>query len=631
MRRLLTALILSLSIVNCAPKPTETVDLSKMRASFMMTDGSSISTDEYDEYNPVLIRRTDNLLALIFASDRACSGCTAGLHNLFIAISAGPYENDLEVPLFNPPVLVMPDGSGANSVSRLRFAAEGLGSMIAVAFEYSGSISQFTLTEANQATGTGTSLSPIGNTPRSTETLIGFGAESGSILTRDGSGKTRYSLITAAHNGRAVPNSAFDDAESVTYLDSSQTFFNAGVFVVDAGSLMFGTLYENFGPHESMQDALDEEDVSMTAASVYSPGPFSNDVLIFSGNDGTSDDLYAVTSHSAGALWALEDVYGDFSDRADVRNLWLPVPASLPATRTGMAAGIVGDKGYLITGFNGSTTNTIYEFDFALESFTNCGNGPGIACTPVWPASLYGASAAVAGNLIYVVGGTPTGSTTAATNTFGYFDTSNYTVTSGLPVYPLNRMSPAVTVSGNKFFAMGGSSNATNCSGTNYNCTNNYFYTLGGSWSAALTNIPYGFTNGASALYGDSIYIFGGTSDGTNGITALSEYSITGDSWPNCGSSCGNLSQARFDLQVVPLGSKAYIMGGMHGGAYTTYNIVEEFDMETGSLSDCDGGCATMPVAIANGSAMAYGNSIYYFGGRTDLTTYVNTVYKYIP
>ena len=299
--------------------------------------------------------------------------------------------------------------------------------------------------------------------------------------------------------------------------------------------------------------------------------------------------------------------------------------------RTGMAAGTVGSKGYLITGFNGSTANTIYEFDFASETFTNCGNGPGSACTATWSASLYGASAVVVGNLIYVLGGTPTGSTTAATNTFGYFDTSNYTVTPGLPVYPLNRMSPAMAISGNQVFALGGSSNAANCSGTNYNCTNNYSYTLGGSWSGALTNIPYGCTNGTAVAYSGSIFLFGGSTDGTNGISSISEYSIGGNSWPNCGSTCGNLAQTRFDLQAVTFGNKVYIMGGMHGGAYTTYNLVEEFDMDAGALTNCDGGCATMPAAIANGSALLYGNSIYYFGGRTNLSNYVNTVYKYTP
>lgn len=598
----------------------------------MLADGSPISTDSYDEYSPTLMTRDDGYLVLIFASDRSCGGCSAGYHNLFVSVSVAPYYDGLILPAFNTPVVVRPDGaSPADSTSRLEFIAEASGPNVIVAYKNLSNLYLFQLDATGQSNGAGISHAPAGNSTRAADTLLGFGPEPGTMLTRDGTNVVRYSSITAVHNGRQTTNAAFITAGTVARINPLYTGFNGAIFSADSGYLTMGTLYTDFGFHADFQDALDEEGILLTTVQIFDAGSSADDLLLFSAHDGISEDLYAVNSHTVGELWALAEIYGDYSDSSELRNQWTVLPVTLPATRTGMAAGTVGSKGYLIAGFNGSTANTIYEFDFVSETFTNCGNGPGSPCTATWSANLYGASTAVVGNLIYVLGGTPTGSTTAATNTFGYFDASNYTVTPGQPVYPLNRMAPAMVVSGNQIFAMGGSSNATDCAGTNYNCTNNYAYTLGGSWSAALANIPYGCTNGASVAYAGSIFLFGGSTDGTNGIASISEYSIAGNSWPNCGSTCGNLAQTRFDLQAVTFGNKVYIMGGMHGGAYTTYNLVEEFDMDAGTLTNCDGGCATMPAAIANGSALLYGNSIYYFGGRTNLSNYVNTVYKYTP
>lgn len=627
----LFALLLS---TYCSRPVAEKIDIDKARIGLRLADGSTISTDEYDEYNPVLIQRPDSKLALIFASDRDCASCSAGMHNLFIAVSATAYNNDLQMPVFESPVVVRPNGSAPlNSAQRIRYSALPFSTDIAFAYEIGAGTYSFELTPATQLTGIGSGLGGIGNSTRSADTFLGFGPEIPSMISRDGTMTVRYSKVDSAHNGGTLNNFLLNFAENVSRVPSSVTGYNTSMIFADPTGIWFSTLDFPVAPSLSVNVSLLSEGLFLSNANVSVTNAAMNDFLLFSADDFISDDLYVVTSHSIGDLW-LQDTFmppGDLSDSKAFRNNWQTLAATLPQTRVGMAAGVVGSKGYLIAGFNGSVANTIYEFDFISETFTNCGNGPSTPCTTTWSAGIYGASATVVGSQIYVLGGTPTGSTTSATNTFGYFETSNYSVTSGLAAYPFNRMAPAVAVSGNEIFAMGGSSNTTDCSGTNYNCTNNYKYTLGGSWSAPLTATPYGFTNGAAIASGDSIFIFGGTTDGTNGIASVSEYSIAGNAWPNCGSSCANLAQARFDLQAAVYGNKVYIMGGMNGGAYTTYNLVEEFDLNAKTLTNCDGGCATMPAAVANGSVLMYGNSLYYFGGRTNLSNYVNTVYKYTP
>jgi len=634
MKRNCIGLCVLLLSIHCSRPVTEKIDISKARVGLRLADGTTISTDEYDEYNPILIQRADSRLALLFASDRDCAGCSAGMHNLFIAVSPDTYDDDLQMPVFDVPVVARPNGSTPlNSAQRIRFSALRIGSDVAVAYEVGAGTYSFEMTPANQLTGTGTGLGGIGNSTRTTDTFLGLGPEVPSMISRDGTMTVRYSKIDAAHNGGALNNFLLSFAQNVSMVPTSVTGYNTGMIFSDPSGIWFSSLDFPIAPAISVNFSLLAEGLFVSHASVSVTNAAVNDFLLFSADDLISDDLYVVTSHSIADLWLQDTLMppGDLSDSKAFRNNWQTLAATLPQTRAGMVAGVVGTKGYLITGFNGSAANTIYEFDFETETFTNCGNGSGTPCTTTWSTGLYGGSSAVVGSQIYILGGTPTGSTTSATNTFGYFDASNYSVTTGLPAYPLNRMSPAVAVVGNDLFAMGGSSNTTDCSGTNYNCTNNYSYTLGGSWSGALTATPYGFTNAAAVAYLDSIYIFGGTTDGTNGIASVSEYSVTGNSWINCGSTCPNLSQARFDLQAITVGQKVYIMGGMHSGSYTTYNLVEEFDLNTQMLTNCNGGCSTMPVAIANGSVLLYRNSLYYFGGRTDLSTYVNTVYKYTP
>lgn len=595
----------------------------------MLADGSPISTDEYEEYDPVLLTRDDGYLVLLFASNRDCGGCTPNYNNLFVSVSTDPYYGDLELPTFNEPVVVLADGADpVNSINRLEFIAEAAGPNVMLMYRNGPGLSMFQLTTAGQTSGVGTGLTPIGNSTRTTDSLLGFGPESGSILTRDGSGVVRYSAITQPHNGRAVTNESYATAGNVSRINPLYTGFLGATFSADSGYLMMGTLYEDFGYHPDFQDAIDEEGISLTAVHVFEAGASAEDLLLFSAHDGLSEDLYVVTSHTVADLWGIVGIYGGYDDSAELRNLWLPVAATLPANRGAMAAATYGSKGYFFGGTaDGSTTvNTIYEFDFATETFTNCGGSCG-----TWPTNLYGSTAIESGGLIYVVGGSTTTGAAGTINVLRSFNPSNQAV-NALMTMPVSRQVTALALAAGKIYMLGGASVTTECvGGTAFGCSTNYSYTISGdSWSGALSPVTHAFSAGAAAVYGDSIFAFGGfVNSGSLETNAVGEYSVTGNTWPDCGSSCPTLTTGRYSLQAVTYGQYVYIIGGADQGG-TSFNSVEEFDMVSKTFTDCDGGCSTMPLPRNVGSALLYGDQVYYFGGN-NAGPYVNTIFKYLP
>lgn len=593
----------------------------------MLADGSSLSTDEFDEYDPVLLTRDDGYLVLLFASNRDCGGCTPGYQNLFVSVSTDAYYDDLELPTFNNPVVVLPDGSNAaETVNRFEFAAEASGPNVMVIYRNGASLSMFQLTTAGQSSGAGSGLTPVGNSTRSTDSFLGFGPEPGTMLTRDGSGTTRYSMVTQPHNGRAVTNAAYATAGNISRINPLYTGFLGATFSVDSGYLMIGTLYEDFGYHLEFQDAIDEEGLSLTAVHIFDAGASADDLLLFSAHDGISEDLYVVNSHTVGELWDQVGIYGAYSDSTELRNIWYPVAATLPAVRGYMAAAVYGTKGYFFGGSADGTngTNTIYEFDFPSESFTNCGSNCGTL-----PAIRTHSAAAVGNGLIYIIGGGTDTTVVSATTTVNTFNPGNFSIV-GASALPVSRMGLSAIYSGGKIYAMGGGSNSGCDVGSGYGCTENYALDVGaGTWSGALAAVPHNFTAGALAEYGGSIFAFGGYINSSILETnAVNEFNTGSLLWSDCGSTCTNLSIGRFGLSAATVNGYIYIMSGANQ-ALTPFNIVEEFDAVSYTYSNCDGGCATLPVAIMGGSVLEYGGNIYYFGGKTGAL--VNTIYKYIP
>ncbi|HNI74517.1 MAG TPA: kelch repeat-containing protein [Accumulibacter sp.] len=632
MRRNCTwALALALLLSTYCSQPTnEKIDISKARTGFRLTDGSAISSAEYAEYNPQLIQRPDGKLALIFASDRPCAGCSAGMHNLFIAVSVDEYLDDLQMPEFNTPVAIRPNGSTyLNSAQRIRYGAFAFSGNIAFAYQTGVGTYSFELDPATQLTGIGAGHGGIGNSTRTTDSFLGFGPEVPSMISRDGSMVVRYSKISAAHNGRSPDNFLLTNAENISIIPSSVTGFNTSMLIADAGGVWFSTLQYPLSPAFGVNNALFEADLLLSNANVSATTAGFADFLLFSADDGVSDDMYVVTSHSVADLWLQETfAFGDFSDSAAVRNVWTTLSATMPVSIGGMAAAAVGSKVYFFGGTSDGSTavNSIYEFDATSETFTNCGGSCG-----TWPTTLHGATAIESGGLIYVVGGSTTTGAAGTVNVIRSFNPGNQAITAMATMPASRQITSLAEVSGN-IYMLGGGSVTTECAGsTTFGCTTNYRYDItGNSWSGTLAAVPYGFSSGAAAAFGDSIFVFGGFVNAASLETnSVAEYSVAGNSWTNCGGSCPSLGTGRYSHQAITYGTSTYIVGGANQGG-TSFNSVEEFDLLTKTFTNCAGGCTTMPLARNVGSAVLYNGQIYYFGGNNG-GPYVNTIYKYVP
>jgi N-acetylneuraminic acid mutarotase len=624
----LFALLLS---THCSRPVVEKIDIDKARVGLRLADGSTISTDEYDEYNPVLIQRPDSKLALIFASDRDCASCSAGMHNLFIAVSATAYNNDLQMPVFESPVVVRPNGSAPlNSAQRIRYSALPFSTDIAFAYEIGAGTYSFELTPATQLTGIGSGHGGIGNSTRSADTFLGFGPEIPSMISRDGSMTVRYSKVDSAHNGGTLNNFLLSFAENVSRVPSSVTGYNTSMIFADPSGIWFSSLDFPVAPALSVNVSLLAEGLFLSNANVSVTNAASNDFLLFSADDFISDDLYVVTSHSIGDLW-LQDTFmppGDLSDSKAFRNNWQTLAATLPASIGQIASAVVGDKAYLIGGTpdGANAVNTIYEFDFLSETFTNCGASCG-----TWPTNIMNASAIEVNGLVYVFGGGTASGVANSVNAVRYFNPASPSVTA-VTNLPGARANIAVSFANNRVYAMGGFSNTTDCSaGTGFGCTNNHYYEPDlDSWSAAQTAVAHNFSAGAIAAFGSTIFAFGGIVDSVSTLTnAVSQYDVTGNTWTNCGSTCPVLATARYGLSAVTHGQFAYVIGGQNASA-TQYSLVEEYNFLTNMKTDCSGGCTAMPNARSLGGVVVYNGKIYYFGGLSG-SAGTNTIYVYTP
>lgn len=112
-------LILLVFIAQFCSNDTADNKLLVNKIQFLLTDGSSISNDFTDDYNPVVLVKPNGNLILLFGSNRS------GTHAIHAATSVGPYSGFGSYPAFNVPVILQ-DMTPVNitSTSRIFFTAQ---------------------------------------------------------------------------------------------------------------------------------------------------------------------------------------------------------------------------------------------------------------------------------------------------------------------------------------------------------------------------------------------------------------------------------------------------------------------------------------------------------------------------
>jgi N-acetylneuraminic acid mutarotase len=190
---------------------------------------------------------------------------------------------------------------------------------------------------------------------------------------------------------------------------------------------------------------------------------------------------------------------------------------------------------------------------------------------------------------------------------------------SSLPV-PLQEV--ALTVSNNKLYAFGGSSDVALSAQTN----NVYEWTPSTNTWALKTKLPVAIGN-ASAMSVTSaigkIYVLGGKTGTSTSKNTAQQYDPVANTW----TAITNLPATLHGAAAVSTfeGGKIFLLGGMNGTTPT--NTVYVYN--TSAANNAWVAKTNMPAALAWHSASFYKGKIYVIGGQTAAGGYSSAVYAY--
>lgn len=311
-KRLICSSVLAAVFLHCAPSPTEKIDIGKARTGFLLSDGSTISQPETDDYSPVLVRSPDDTLILVFASDRSCSGCSAGQHHLFIARSVEPFYGGFELPAFNNPV-VLQQSSVPHVISpRSAIFATWMAGALQLFVRFNdGNIKAVAVGSGNLATGTTFTPELLTNSARATDQLLYLDLKNYQVVTAAG-GQAYKSSAFNVDSGTPASNPVLGSATSAAPVASISSGYAEAFYTAAFGRLYSGTLDEDFGEQTEFNAALDDSNLYLTTVSVLRTPSGFFDLLVFSAGDssGAPQDLYFVNSHDVSMLWLLGFNFG---------------------------------------------------------------------------------------------------------------------------------------------------------------------------------------------------------------------------------------------------------------------------------------------------------------------------------
>jgi len=299
-------LLFSAVFSHCAKRPTAVDSRVKTKLSLRLAGGAPISSPNTDEYNPQLLLGADNFLYLVFGSNRACNPeatCTTGLHYIFITRSITAFDG-INLPFFNSPVALR-DGvnAGPGTAEPAKFAATINGSQVTACVKTGANLE--CSTSLNAITGEVT-IANIANSAHLTSTPIGVEAAGQKLIVLDGSNNA-FEIGTAS-GATALPG--LNNASSAVGVREANSGYSDAYFVVG----QFGTTASRkdsiFGPLVDMDIALASSGLEITSINSFFNSSAAGDLVLFSANDGLSDDMYVVTSHTAEQLWNTTGFFG---------------------------------------------------------------------------------------------------------------------------------------------------------------------------------------------------------------------------------------------------------------------------------------------------------------------------------
>jgi urease beta subunit len=271
-------------------------------AKFQINGGAPISQASSDEYNPYVIQMSNNYLVLVFGSNRACGTCTG--HNLFVARSVGPYNNDAVFPAFENPTVLTIGGTPLNYAARIQFAAAATGNNVRIFLTNTGGNVQ--QTGAIVPTGPyDTTLTNIANVAGLASTVLGVEITGNRLYARQGT--TLYSINHASAGDPLAAMATGQSATSVANLDGAFTSRSDGFFSLIDGTITSMSLYGNGGNLVSVNNAIAKGRITPRQVTVMGGlgGGFNGALMFVSGVEvgGSSEDMYVVDGLTVWEMW----------------------------------------------------------------------------------------------------------------------------------------------------------------------------------------------------------------------------------------------------------------------------------------------------------------------------------------
>ncbi len=324
MRRLLVIALLSIFAVKCSKPTIRDLDGKiKGKASLRLADGSTISRDDSEEYHPQIVTLSDGYLVLAFGSDRGDGGCTPGMHNIYITKSLTPYDG-VSLPFFDTPRPLKNEGNCNNDPGPTNFAVVPNDTGVIV---YFNDFNTLFIQKANLTdfVSVNPGWAPITNTTHAENTVIGANAAGNRLVTLDMNGQAY--IIDPESTMAADPYGfGLDGSSSAIQVRQEISGSNDAYIAAYYGSTMATTSEYPLGPIFDFDISLSFSGLYLNKLGAFYSNNASGDLVLFSAYDlfTGSEDMYVVTSHTAGDLWGLVGYFGfdTFIPPAPEPNSW---------------------------------------------------------------------------------------------------------------------------------------------------------------------------------------------------------------------------------------------------------------------------------------------------------------------
>jgi hypothetical protein len=137
-------------------------------------------------------------------------------------------------------------------------------------------------------------------------TPIGVEAAGQKLIVLDGSNNA-FEIGTAS-GATALPG--LNNASSAVGVREANSGFSDAYFVVGQFGTTAGTKDAMVGPLVTLEVALASSGLQLTTINSFFNSSAEGDLVLFSANDGLSDDMYVVTSHTVEQLWNTTGFFG---------------------------------------------------------------------------------------------------------------------------------------------------------------------------------------------------------------------------------------------------------------------------------------------------------------------------------